>query len=236
MGWWLNTDFLRRRNPASWDRSQRRRQASPKGKSLFQLWKWGILLLIALCLAFSLIETGLIKYNKEVSSLEGELFPASEPDPQPCVHQDEKYMVYFPEPNLAVTASRLPLTIFRSISDGKRVAWIDKKEDGSLALSIDIRSDDSKLIVRMEKNSYVVNHSNYLQIYRRNDARDRSTLSVTDQSGEEVLKVKFLNPHVFAISADMKVQGRELKTSKLKILNGCLAIQKGPEGAGALDF
>lgn len=233
---WLTSDTLASKNPSTWNTHRKKRTDLSRAYRSYWIWKYGVAAVMAIIVLPTLNETSIIQYNKEMSSLEGTLYPANDPTPQPCFRPPGKYVFYFPESNFAIAADRLPLPLFVSRTTGKVLAQAEQLPDDSLGISMDIESDDKKIVVQMKGNEYVVNHNNYLQINRRNYAHDKSTLRVTDQTGKQVLSIHFLNPHAFSIAADLKLEGRELDTSKLNVRNGCLKVEHGPEGASAVAF
>jgi hypothetical protein len=133
--------------------------------------------------------------------LHGRLVPANDPEtPNLCNLVDDELGLYFG--NMQVKASRFPLTLIKTAN--KPTVVIDRKRDNSLNLSLDVRSTDGRIIARLEGNVFLINQNNYLSMRRR----DRSSLSVTDQHGTEVLYARYLNKRTFKLSAHLISDGR----------------------------
>jgi hypothetical protein len=66
-----------------------------------------------------------------------------------------------------------------------------------LAVILDLRSDDGKIIARMDESGYVINRNNTLEI-----KKSKSNLTVVDIYGREVLDVKYLNPHAVSVRGE----------------------------------
>jgi hypothetical protein len=71
--------------------------------------------------------------------------------------------------------------------------------DNRIAVLLDIRSDDGRIVVRMDRNGYVVNRNNILEI-KKNPSKNPNRLTVFDTFGQVVLEVHYLNPRTIAIS------------------------------------
>ncbi|MBU6481161.1 MAG: hypothetical protein KGS09_11525, partial [Nitrospirae bacterium] len=76
---------------------------------------------------------------------------------------------------------------------------MDKHQDGSLAMSVELRSNDGKIIVRVERGEFTINPNNYFKKYRK----DRSSLEVIDQNGKSILNLRFFNPRAMWINASL---------------------------------
>lgn len=207
------------------------------GQKAYQFAKWVISALIVLLFLSCLRITNTIQLNKSLASYEGVLYPSNKPDPLDC-HLSKDALAVFVGDGYAVTASRLPLTVFRITgNDPRPILIMNRRPDGSLSINLDIRSDDQKVVVSIVDNAYTVNHNNILKMSRKNDSRDQSSLSVTDQRGNEVLNLRYLNPHAFQIKARMSMDGHVLDTGSVQLLrNICLNVAHGPEGASAIAF
>ena len=118
-----------------------------------------------------------MQLNKSLSSYEGVLYPANQPNPLDCLlnHKDE--LAVFMENKFGVTTSRLPLTVFRLNGDPKPIMKINRSSDGSIAIDLDVRSDDQKVVVQILNNHYHVNHNNILMMSRQNDVHDEQPIS-----------------------------------------------------------
>jgi hypothetical protein len=195
----------------------------------WKAWRYAISLsVIALFSALSL-RAYTKSVERELSLLHGTLAPANDPDPpNSCNLVNDELGLYFG--NMQVKASRFPLTVIK-IAD-KPAVVMDRNADHSLSLSLDVRSADGRIIAKLERNVLTVNQNNFLSMERK----DRSTLSVTDQNGMEVLHARYLNRHAFKLSAHLISEGRTVDLSTIPISGMCLKIEHGPEGAGAIGI
>jgi len=100
-----------------------------------------------------------------------------------------------PEQNIIANTSRFPHVIIKSKTQGNVLA-IDKNSDGSIAVIFDLRTKDGKIIARMNRDGFVINRNNTLEI-----RKSRSKLSVVDLFGVEVLIVDYLNPNAINIKS-----------------------------------
>ena len=225
VGWWLTSELLERKRPKL---TRKQRKNKERVFDVFyRAWKWGIPLVMGLVFLYSIQRTQRIELARELSLLHGALAPANDPDPPNlCSLVDDELGLYFG--NMQVKASRFPLTVVRIA--GKPAIIMDRNADHSLSLSLDVRSADGRIIARLDRNILTVNPNNYLSMERK----DRSTLSVTDQNGIEVLHARYLNRRSFKLSAHLISEGRTVDLSSIPISGVCLGIEHGPEGAGAI--
>lgn len=227
LGWWLTSDALRRLNPKLWNMTKRKRSNVPMAQRFYRTCQVAICLFLIGSLWYALRETSIVKFNKDNTSLDGELISADIPDlpgyndHDPCRIGKDMYVVYL-EHGFSLLSSNPPSVIFSDDATKQPIAWITKKGDGSIELSIDIRSEDNDLILRMEKNVYHISPTNFFQMSRGNVSRDKSTLSITDKKGNEALMVRYINKHAFLIRARLMSNGRSLDTSQLRWFNSCL--------------
>jgi hypothetical protein len=89
---------------------------------------------------------------------------------------------------------KFPHTVISSRARGS-VLTVDRTTRGSLAVILEIRSTDGKIIARMERNGFVLNCNNYLEV-----KKDKSSLIIIDEYGLEVLNVRYLNPQAIAVT------------------------------------
>lgn len=156
--------------------------------------------------------------KRELSLLHGGLVPANDPDPPNlCSLVDDELGLYFGE--MQVKASRFPLTVIEIAK--KPAVVMDRNADGSLSLSLDVRSKDGRIIAKLDRNVLTINQNNYLSMERK----DRSSLSVTDQNGREVLRARYLNRRAFRLSAYLISYGRTVDLSTVPISGVCLGIE-----------
>jgi hypothetical protein len=88
--------------------------------------------------------------------------------------------------------------------DGQPVVSMDRKADGAIVLLVDIKSQDGRIIARLNSDGFVINRNNYLSM-----RKDKSSLEIEDEYGNEVLHVHYLNRQ--AISFDGTIQLADAK-------------------------
>jgi hypothetical protein len=76
------------------------------------------------------------------------------------------------------------------------IVTLDRNPGGGLDVTLEVRSDDGKLIARMDKRGFVINRNKILEI---ETPRDKSSLLLVDDSGDEVLNIRYLNPEAIVI-------------------------------------
>jgi hypothetical protein len=78
--------------------------------------------------------------------------------------------------------------------DGQSIVSIRRRNSGIL-VSAKVFSADGRIVAEIDDNEFHLNPNNFFRRERPN----KSELTVFDQQGTEVLRVKFLNPHTFRI-------------------------------------
>jgi hypothetical protein len=137
----------------------------------------------------------------ELSLLKGRLYPANDPMPaHACGHIDKDEVVIFLGSNIVVTR-QFPHAIL--IVDGKSRLEVNRDDDGSIAISLDVLSDDGKVVARILNGQFTINQNNALDLTRK----DRNSLEVVDQSGTQVLSMRYINPQVMWIDAVLHYPG-----------------------------
>ena len=207
LGLWLTCDFLHRKDPNSWTRSRKKR-AIKRDWTVFRVWKFGVPGFIIAIFFMSCFfiwwvdeQKELASLQKELASLQGWLKPADDPiPPNPCGTLSKDDIAIFLGPITAIT-NKFPHTVLE-VKGQKRIV-LDKKSDGSLAVSLDVLDQDGKVIASIEKGRFVVNRNNYLTIERI----DRSSLRVVDQFKTEVLNIRYFNPQALWIDALLHYPG-----------------------------
>jgi len=86
---------------------------------------------------------------------------------------------------------------------GYSAVSVNRDSQGFIAVRLEIRSEDGRIIVLMADNGFVINQNNYLQMERPN----KSTLAVMDQTGKQVIFARYLNPHVLVLEGEVSVPG-----------------------------
>ncbi len=135
-------------------------------------------------------------------SLNGRLIPALEPTPPyncgPFGVGKDSVVVFLGEAKdrNVIIVTHFPRTIVAIKGLGPAIT-LDRSSDGSSAtVLMDIRGADRKLIARLNRDGFVVNRNNFLEM-----KKDNSSLTIVDEYGTEVLSVRYLNAHAFIINA-----------------------------------
>lgn len=195
LGLWVNSDFLRTKDPDTWNRQKRKRLDLRKLHRIHRIWKWsGCVVAVAL---FILLGTGttILSKQKELSKMYGILLPANDPDPpNTCtrpIAADALAIYYGNAVAYSQSAAMSIITV-----GGKEVLGIERSPDQTVALNADVRSSDGKVVAAVSRNRFAVNKNNIMEsLFRR---PDRSTIRLTDQYGN-ALVVRYLNPRAFRI-------------------------------------
>ncbi len=228
--YWQVSDFLdgKRKayqsaqdNAASHPKSDRKQTRFKSAKRGYFRWSVAISLVIVLTEVGGMTWIRETQTAYELSLMAGVLLPANDPSPTFCAPRNDELAVYMAEKGFET--AMFPQTIFavRNVP----VISIDRTSSGEVTLSLDIRSADGKLIVRIRNNRFQINKNNYFSMKRP----DRSTLVVYDQNGAEVLNARFPNPHAFRLSAKIHSSGAFLDTDNIPGLIGsvCFEVTKG---------
>jgi hypothetical protein len=227
IGWWVNSEPLERKKPKPTKQQKKRKEPIPHAS--YNAWKWGVPFLMTLAFLGSVKLTSGIELARELSLLGGRLVPANDPNPSSFCSPEGNEIALYLGTN-AVRAEDFPLTLIK-ISDTP-VAILDRNEDGTLALSLDVRSADNRLIARLDKGTFTINQNNYFSMKRK----DRSSLVVVDEYGAEVLNARYANPHVFLLSAQLFSSGKHIDLQGMPISGNCLTIPKGGKIGSVLGF
>ena len=134
------------------------------------------------------------------SDTHGWLSPADDPTPEnACTHDPwgplvpSDAMVFIAGTNGAWTVEPGKSTVLKI--DG--TPFISAERNGSrLAIDADVFGDDAKLVARVIRNEFHLVATEYSY---RERSEDRSTLKVFDPTGQEVLYIRYLNPHAVVI-------------------------------------
>jgi len=137
----------------------------------------------------------------ELSLLEGKLYPANEPTPShSCGKIEDTEIIVFLGTNAAITKI-FPHTILKI--KGKERLMVNKEPDGSLAITLDVFSQDGRIVTRIEDGKFLINPNNALP----NKRKDASSLQVFDQYGTQVLNMQYLNRQAIWIDAVLHYPG-----------------------------
>ncbi len=192
LGFWLTSDFLRKKNPRGWSRNIRKR-GGKQSAATYLAWKWGVSTCLVGVFVAAVIQTNAISERKELLNMHGVLLPAHDPNPpNPCGDIPADAMAVF-YGNSAMYARGKSFSLLEI--GPTSLLTIDKDETGSAALTADIRSADGKIIARISRSEFTVNPNNILSMKRP----DRSSLIIDDQYGHTVLNVRYLNPKAIKV-------------------------------------
>ena len=102
-----------------------------------------------------------------------------------------------------VFASVFPYTVLAV--NGQKAIILNRDEQGRIAVSMEVRDKDDKVVALFENGHFVVNENNFLK--KGNERPDRSTLIVHDQWNHEVLNARYRNSSYLDISALLQYPG-----------------------------
>jgi hypothetical protein len=201
LGFWLTCDFLHGKNPNFWTRLRKKR-AIKRDWIVFQFWKFSVSIFITAIFLMSCFLIGWIDEQKELSSLQGWLKPANDPiPPHPCENLLKDDIVIFLGKVISIT-NKFPHIVLKV--KGEQRIVLDRKMDGLIAVSIDVLSQDGKVIASIEKGKFMVNRNN---VFLKIERKDRSSLRVIDQFKTEVLNIRYFNPQALWIDAVLHYPG-----------------------------
>lgn len=158
-------------------------------------WKLGCFIgIIGICVA-SIFVVRLVQVGIELKKEEGKLYPADDPIPKNgCsgIAKDTSSFLFMGSETAII--NKFPKTLIRKL--GNDILVLDKNKDGSLAISLDVRSKNGDIIVQMIRGEFTINQTNRFKMERG----DRSSLKVNDQKGNIALDVKYFNPRAIWIN------------------------------------
>jgi hypothetical protein len=171
--------------------------------------KWGLAVLIAaMCVAceYAVYE---INYGIELRRLEGILEPACERIPLPFCNfghiPDGVIALQFGDGSRGVVGG-LPTMIFASSQYGNILGLFKPPGQDYIALYMDILGRDGKIIARFDETGrFIVSPGHTLSMERK----DKSSLEITDEFGDEVLNVHYANRQLIKISGVIRLPGRK---------------------------
>lgn len=139
----------------------------------------------------------LTRQEQLAEGLSGKLFPASDPTPAGLcgnVPIPDDAVILMIDTN-AYVVQKFPHPIFLSQSRGS-ILSVNRGADGSLAIIMDLRSADGRIIVRLNDDGFVINRNNYLEMKEN----DKSTLDIVDEYGNLVIHVRYANPKLIEMT------------------------------------
>ena len=195
------------------------------------LLKYGVSGLIVLLTGWSIVWTYTEKEKYELKLTVNLLRPANEPIPNNACSSlvNETSSIVFLGPMPAVIR-KFPKTIIRKLDQD--ILVVDKNDDGSLAVSLDIRNKNGDLIVQIIRGEFTTNPNNLFKMERYND---RSRLMIKDTKGNIALDLHFFNPHAMWLNFmtdKIAIQGERINSSG----GMCLVGDEGPNEEPAVDI
>lgn len=230
--YWLTSDFVNEKNLQMLKRRLRR---NPYGMAKARREYWSVSCGgIAVWVVITAACCGLIRkkqIDKELTSLSGILIPAEEPDPPSgCAVEKGGIAVYAPG-KVSFVVESFPIVLV-SVHHTP-VITIDRDASERIMASVLVKSVDGRVIVKIDKNNYLVNGNNYLSLKRP----DRSTLLVEDQYGNTALSLKYLNKHSLSIDGRFSSDGVAIDMQHSGLEDLCVIVGPGAyAGTGAIDF
>ncbi len=103
---------------------------------------------------------------------------------------------------------------------------VDRTTNGDIAISIEVRGADNKIIATIDKNWFNVTNR---ALATHKPRPDKSTLVVYDEEGNEVLNVRYLNPSGLRISGIMYYGGTRIELPIRNLYEACF-------GGSGTDF
>ena len=190
---------------------------------MFCLWvitrtHLGIIWRAVIALAVIVICAVLVRYKwrvaeqSELAQNEGVLYPGHDPDPplpRMCEIPPAPLVIYF-GPSVAAV-DRFPDEVLR-IKDKTLLAIDTLPSSGGVAVTqLAVYDDRNDIVASIDKGTFWV----------RPDCRrkrpNRSTLIVYDHTDTEVLRIRFLNPHVIQVTGLFRYGGYTILATKDKI-------------------
>jgi hypothetical protein len=227
IGWWLVSDTLEKKKPKPTKKQKKRNE--DVSLTLYRAWQWIPIFLIILAFLSSLKLINKIALAKELNLNHGWLVAANDPDPKenPCIAPlVPKEVLKIHLGSIMAFGSNFPYAILAV--DGKKELFVDRDAKNRIAISLDIRSADERIITAIENGHFTVNQNNSLDMQHP----DRSTLIVRDQYKKEVLNVRYKNKANLELSALLQYpNGKTVRISKDIAPTSCI----GDVGSTAIN-
>lgn len=209
VGWWLTSDRLEQKRPWSSLLLLDSTSYAPSARG-YRLWQTIPSLLMIALFGGCVYSVHRLQFARELEQFEGWLYPASDSDP-PC---DTKFPL--PDNAIALYLGNSRLVAGKGVSmwavlvpQDRRISTpilvVEQGSRGRIALDLDVRGEDGRIVARIQHNYFVLNRNNLLIKQRP----DRSTLLVTDQKGTEVLNVRYVNRHAIHLLGTFYVIGQK---------------------------
>jgi hypothetical protein len=137
-------------------------------------------------------------------SLNGRLLPADDPMPTTrCgLPSKDQYIVAINGGGHMFT--KFPHTVL--IYNRQKAVWLDKRQDGSIALFVDIRDPDGRIAIRIDKDGFFVHPGANLFARRP----DKNSLVIQNEFGGDVLSVRYANSQAFVVTGSLASLGPKI--------------------------
>jgi len=204
--WQLHGFLVRKRNALNERKVRKNPDLLRKKRFSYWAWRWGISGLLTLVTLACLFGVHAVQERYELESLQGWLIPANDPDPSPDICSGPftpKRALRIHLGKFELFAGVFPYTVL-AVNQQKAIV-LNRDEHGRIAISMEIRDKDGKVVVLFENGHFAVNENNFLK--KGNERPDRNTLVVHDQWNHEVLNAHYRNASYLDISALLQYPG-----------------------------
>ena len=169
-------------------------------------WQWITFPSLAILLVVSVCMFGIyyLQISYELRQLEGWIYPANEDINVACPIRPGELALITGGGNVHI-ASSFPHTVIAINCDD--ILVLNRRSDNSVGVSLRVFDQTGKIVVEMANGHFEANRNNIFKL--EHPRRSRSTLSVVDQSGNEVLYLHMPTKNVLQIRAI--IRDRRLK-------------------------
>jgi Carboxypeptidase regulatory-like domain len=139
---------------------------------------------------------------KLAEQLQGRLFPSNESTPANyCSNVIKGDGILILMGFVTSYVDQFPHTVL--MVDDKPRLVVHKESDGAVWLSLDIFGADGKIIASLDEDGFTVRPGSYFKLTKR----DKSSLRIVDEYNDEVLNVRYVNPHAIWFNALLRYPG-----------------------------
>lgn len=140
--------------------------------------------------------------SQQSSPLEGRLFPSDESTPANyCSNVVKGDGIFILMGFVTSYVDQFPHTVL--MVDDKPRLVVHKESDGAVWLSLDIFGADGKIIASLDEDGFTVRPGSYFKLAKK----DKSSLRIVDEYNDEVLNVRYVNPHAIWFNALLRYPG-----------------------------
>jgi hypothetical protein len=132
-------------------------------------------------------------------SLNGQLIPANDPMPStPCgaPSKDQYIVAINGGGHMFKNLPHIILTL-----NYQKAVWLDKRQDGRIALFIDVRDREGRIAVRVDKDGFFLHPG--ANLFARHP--DESSVVIQDEFGTDVLSVRYANPRAWVVTGSLTI-------------------------------